>query len=120
MSMSNYLGPNDEGAFTDYPLMDPSQAIARDQVACPQCKGHGGWNLQLNAYKLHGKPDTAENRHKFSHFRCHCTTCHGHGYVDMKDATHIHDWVFVQNTGRCLHLYQCSGCGQKWEVDSSD
>ena len=117
---TSYLNPTDEGAFVDYPLMDPSQAIAAGQAACPQCKAHGGWNLQLNAYSLHDKPDTPENRHKFSHFRCHCTTCNGHGYVDMKNATHIHTWEYVRNTGNCLNLYQCSGCGQNWEVDSSD
>jgi hypothetical protein len=118
--MSNYLEPTDPGAFIDYPLKDSAEAAEMGfSHECPLCKGHGGWNLRVNAYPLHNKEDSPENRHNFSHFKAHCDTCHGWGYVREKDANHIHKWEFVRNTGNCLNLYHCSGCSKDWEVDSS-
>ena len=111
-----YLEPKDSGAFDDYPLMDNIE----NQSVCPQCKGHGGWNLKLNTYPLHEKENTPENRHRYSHFRASCNTCFGYGYVKPEMADHIHNWTFVKNTGNCLNLYECKDCGQKWEIDSSD
>lgn len=115
-----YLEPTDDGAFEDFPIIDPLPAAESGMVhECPQCKGRGGWNLRLNAYPLHGKENSPENRHKFSHFKAHCDNCHGYGYVFPMQANHIHKWKFVKNTGKCLNLYECE-CGKKWEVDSSD
>lgn len=111
-----YLEPHDVGAFDDYPLMD----VIEDKSVCPKCKGHGGWNLRLNAYPLHEKENTPENRHRYSHFRASCDNCQGYGYVNNENANHIHKWTFVKNIGNCLNLYECSGCGQNWQVDSSD
>jgi hypothetical protein len=119
--MNHYLEPTDDRAFEDYPLQDPLKAYDIGlTIECPQCKGHGGWNLTLNAYHLHGKENTPENRHLFSHFRASCSHCHGHGYVAPEDAGHIHDWQRAKPMGRCLNLYECSICKKAWIVDSSD
>ncbi len=116
--MTIYLEPNDEGAFLDHPRMEPS---GNYNIECPLCKGHGGWNMRLNAYPLHGKENNPANRHQFSHFRCICRHCNGWGYVDAATAAKCqgHDWVFVRNTGNCLNLYECKHCGEKNVVDSS-
>lgn len=113
-----YIEPTDPEAFVDH----PKQTVLYEHlsVECPQCKGHGGWNLKLNEYPLHGKDDTPENRHFFSHFRASCSHCNGYGYVSPEDADHVHNWVFVKNTGRCLNLHECTVCGKQWEIDSSD
>ncbi len=119
--MHKYLEPTDPEAFTDYPLQSSEEAAKYEMtVACPKCKGHGGWNLRLNAYPLHGKDDNPENRHKFSHFRASCSHCQGWGYVTSDNADHVHDWVWVRNTGNCLNLHECSICKRQWEIDSSD
>ena len=119
--MSKYLEPTDEGAFEDHTLLDPLKAYELGMtVLCPQCKGHGGWNLTLNAYPLHGKADTPENRYKFSHFRASCSHCMGWGYVEPKNAYHVHHWVHDRNIGNCLNVLKCSDCGLEWQVDSSD
>lgn len=119
--MNTYLEPTDPDAFVDYPKASRSEAEQIGMtVKCPKCKGHGGWNLQLNAYRLHHHPDTPENRHKFSHFRAGCDQCQGYGYVTPDNADCIHEWVHVRNTGNCLNLYECKNCGKKWEIDSSD
>ena len=82
--------------------------------------GYGGWNLRVNAYPLHHREDTAENRHKHSHFKQSCYHCVGWGFVRPEDADHVHDWKHVAVLGNCLNLYECSVCNKKWEVDSSD
>jgi len=118
--IKDYMEPDSKDAFVDYPRQSKKLATELGLTAeCPQCKGHGGWNLQLNAYPLHGKPSTKKNRHLFSHFRAGCTNCQGYGYVAPKDAHHIHKWNYVRNIGNCLNLYECE-CGLKWQVDSSD
>lgn len=119
--MGKYLESTDPGAFDDYPRRDALKAAEIGLVhECLECKGHGGWNLTLNAYPLHGKENTPENRHRFSHFRVHCSNCNGMGYVRPENADHIHKWEHAGNAGNCLNLYRCSGCGQEWMVDSSD
>ena len=112
-----YIKPTDPDAFVDWPRQSPTEWAS---IECPQCKGHGGWNLSLNQYPLHDKEDTPEARHLFSHFRSNCGQCNGYGFVREEDSGHIHDWDRVQNAGNCLNLYACSVCGKKWEVDSSD
>jgi RecJ-like exonuclease len=119
--MTKYLTPDSPDAFTDHPMMDPVQAAKYSLTKeCPRCKGHGGWNLLLNEYPLHGKEDTAANRHKFSHFRASCSHCNGWGYVRADEMCAGHEWEFVRNTGRCLNLHKCKHCGKLWEIDSSD
>lgn len=118
--MNKYLQPGkDADAFVDYPFMKPAPQYSLTKM-CPVCFGHGGWNLTLNVYPLHDKPDTAENRHKFSHFRAHCSHCNGWGYVREDEMCTGHEWVFVRNTGNCLNLHKCKHCGKEWEIDSSD
>ena len=111
---SNYLGPNDPDAFVDYPLRD----IPEDREVCPLCKGHGGWNLRLNAYPLHNEDNTPENRHRDSHFRSICGACWGYGYL-QPGQTCAHLWVEHKTIGNCLHLWKCLKCGLEREVDSS-
>jgi RecJ-like exonuclease len=116
MPITPYLTKDDPDAFLDHVLREPYGDLTK---ICPVCKGYGGWNLRLNAYPLNGKEDTAENRHKFSHFRCSCSHCNGWGYVHPKEDCVGHTWQFVKNTGNCLNLYKCALCGKLWEIDSS-
>jgi hypothetical protein len=115
----NFLDYNHPDAFVDFPVKEPYNDL---KVLCPRCKGHGGWNLRLNAYNLHDHPDTPENRHRYSHFRASCNHCDGWGYVSEETAAKCqgHEWKFVQNLGRCYNRYRCIHCGQLNNVDSSD
>ena len=117
--MKKYLDPTDPDAFLDYERKSPEPDLGFT-VECPRCKGHGGWNLRLNAYPLRGYENTPENRHLYSHFRAGCSHCQGHGYVTPENADHVHQWVFVEITGNCLSLHRCKVCGREWEIDSSD
>lgn len=111
----NYMTHTDPDAFLDF----PSPVVPRtNHKLCPRCKGHGGWNLKLNAYPNRYE-DTAENRHKFSHFRSMCSNCHGWGQVH-ESQTCVHEWTFVVNKGRCLNLYKCIHCSTPNLIDSSD
>lgn len=126
--MYTYLEHDHPDAFLDYPEEQSANVLrmAREQgmtQRCHVCHGHGGWNLRLNAYPLHDREDTSENRHKFSHFKCNCGQCNGWGWIkpDSADAKcEKHEWKHVRATGRCLHLYECQNCGKQHEVDSSD
>lgn len=116
-----YLTPESPEAFVDFPMADAEFAAKYNLTKiCPRCKGHGGWNLKLNSYPLHDKPDTAENRHRYSHFRASCSHCNGWGYVREDENCPGHEWKHVRNVGRCLNLYRCEKCGKEREVDSSD
>lgn len=117
----NYIEPTDADAFVDFPgKKNLCDFLPQCNCECPKCQGYGGWNLKLNAYPLHGKTNTTENRHNFSHFRASCDHCQGYGYVKPEDASHIHKWEFVKNVGNCLNEYTCKQCNQTWIVDSSD
>lgn len=118
MSIHKFMEPTDADAFVDYPLRAPMPEYGLTKP-CPRCQGHGGWNLCLNSYPLHDKPDTAENRHQFSHFRSSCGNCHGWGYV-KESQTCVHDWLSDAQVGRCLHRYRCKNCDQTIVIDSSD
>ena len=126
--MHTYLEHDSPDAFLDYPEEQPENVLrmARENgmtQRCHVCKGHGGWNLRLNAYNLWDREDTPENRHNFSHFKCSCGQCNGWGWIkpDSADAKcEKHEWVHAKNLGRCLHLYECKNCGKQHEVDSSD
>ncbi len=113
-----YLEPTDPGAFDDWP--EVNVRFIKGYKLCHVCKGHGGWNLRLNAYPLHGRDDTPENRHTFSHFRCCCSHCNGWKQVRADENCQGHEWKHIATTGRCLNLYECIHCGKKHEVDSSD
>lgn len=124
-SPTKYLSVKDKGAFRDWPrgemkkLREMSHASGYTKL-CPVCKGHGGWNLQLNAYPLHLHKDTARNRHFFSHFRAHCMHCNGWGWTSPAETCPGHQWVPVRKTGNCLTVHRCTVCGKEWEIDSSD
>lgn len=116
--MQPYMDHTHPDAFLDFVLREP---YARDTKLCPVCHGYGGWNLRLNAYRLpEGLPDTAENRHKYVHFRQSCGTCNGWGYVHKDMNCSGHEWKFVQNLGRCYNRYRCTKCDTVNDVDSSD
>ena len=74
--------------------------------------------------------DTAENRKKYRHFRCHCSQCNGWGWVPAADTECIHEWqeigaaeareLGVTHWGNCYHVYVCArGCGRTMAQDSS-
>ena len=108
-------------AFVDFTKMAlPVWATPDQYKECPRCKGHGGWNLQRNAYSLHNYADTAENRHRYSHFCAMCGHCKGWGFVSVKVTCPGHEWVFDKNLGRCYNRYRCTLCSAINDVDSSD
>ena len=109
----------DKDAFLDFPLKEKSSFLPSDYVSCPVCKGHGGWNLSLNSFPLHGKENTAENRHLYSHFRCSCNQCNSLGWTSKENVC-IHDMIHVAKIGACLNTYECSKCNTTMQVDSSD
>ncbi len=115
--MSEYLTYDHPDAFVDFPKREPYGAFTRE---CSVCKGHGGWNLRLNAYPLHNHPNTPENRHRYSHFKAQCSNCRGYGYVLPDQGDHAHEWVYHSNLGRCYNRYVCKTCGAFNDVDSSD
>ena len=116
--MSKYLEPGDEGAWEDFPSKPEKPSHMGDAfVECPRCQGHGGWNLSLRAYPLHDMADTAENRHRYSHFRSHCGQCHGYGWTD--DVECIHEMEYSQNVGNCENEYKCKKCDHRVVYDSS-
>lgn len=111
--MSQYLTPDSTDAFVGLMVLAlPSErfiGMKELTVLCPKCKGHGGWNLTLNAYGP-GK-----------HFQAHCSQCNGWGYVRPgRDAECIHEDKHLRNTGNCLNVYGCVKCGREVEIDSSD
>lgn len=129
MGLIKYLTPKDDGAFVDFPKKEIEHyyGLAGYTKECPRCKGHGGWNLQLNAYPLHSYENTAENRHRYAHYRSMCDICNGWGYIHQNQNSlnsdcveNGHVWSFVQNLGRCYNRYKCLTCGIHQEVDSSD
>lgn len=115
----DYLDPGHPGAFLDMEKNTDTGYID-NPVECPKCKGHGGWNLEVNAYGP-GK-----------HFRASCGQCNGWGFVDSAstDATCEHDMREVgsaeckkrgiEHWGMCWHVYECKTCGNIKAYDSSD
>lgn len=120
--MPRFLKPTDPAAFLDFPEMQqPAEHHPDWTVKCPNCKGHGGWNLQPFAYPLgKNREDTPENRHKYRHFKAGCNQCYGWGWVAPDNADHIHEWDAGVRVGNCLHKYTCKLCGKEDVVDSSD
>jgi hypothetical protein len=114
-----YLNPTDDGAFVDFPEPNKKPEWAKNWVKCPLCMGYGGWNLSLNAYSLHGKENTPENRHRYSHFKSHCGQCNGYGWTSVDNAKCIHEMQHYRNVGNCLNEYKCLKCGKTEVWDSS-
>jgi DnaJ-class molecular chaperone len=105
-------------AFVDWDHKEPAYGCTKE---CPRCKGFGGWNLQINSYKMPANTaDTPENRHKFVHFRAMCSHCNGWGYVSPNETCPGHEWTFEKNLGRCYNRYRCTVCGAQSDVDSGD
>lgn len=122
MPNSNYLTPDSPQAFEDFsPINEKHKENLISPVLCPVCKGHGGWNLALNTYPLHGKESTPENRHEFGHFHAFCSQCWGHGFVEQNSlsATCIHE-VLGRKKGKSYYEEFCTKCGYVRTVDSSD
>ena len=117
MDSSGFMLPTHPDAFLDHPRQEPG----RYKIECPRCKGHGGWNLSVNAYPLHSREDTPENRHRYRHFRAACDHCNGWGYVSEQTASKCsgHEWVRTETLGRCYHRQKCIHCGETWDIDSS-
>lgn len=150
--MSEYSTHNSSDAFVDFPeplmhLNVPYRGkLPEGQVLCAQCKGHGGWNLRLNAYPrtkdqkehiqenraLHGLEALSDQefRHLYEHFRACCSNCNGWGYVDASQGDHIHTWKELSRDecrkkglthfGMCYHVYKCETCAETMATDSSD
>lgn len=116
--MGMYLKHTDPNAFLDFAKCEPGHGLTKE---CPRCKGYGGWNLRINAYRLPpGVADTAANRHQHVHFRCVCNHCNGNGYVLPDNTCPGHKWKFTKNLGRSYNEYACTICGAKTDIDSGD
>lgn len=119
---------DDPKAHLDFPSVDSMRmayvrAFPKSPVhECPRCHGHGGHNLEINAYPLRdGMEDTEANRHKFAHFRSSCSQCVGWGFVsNAKDAECVHVAGNETKISNCYYRYTCTKCGREWTVDSSD
>jgi hypothetical protein len=119
MRKPNFMTPDHADAFVDFPKME-KPTWAPHYVECPKCKGHGGWNLSLNAYKLWDKPSTPENRHRHAHFRASCSQCWGYGWLTPTETECMHEYVRTRNVGRCLNEHRCTKCPKTITIDSSD
>lgn len=106
------MKPTDPDAFAGLVKKEPEPAsqmfCGAPVVECAQCHGFGKWISTPNAFGP-GK-----------HSNMHCMNCNGWGYVSAKQGSHIHEWDRGATIGNCLTRYTCAGCGEKWDVDSSD
>ncbi|MCI0461143.1 MAG: hypothetical protein L0Z62_29705 [Gemmataceae bacterium] len=103
--------------FTDIPLQQPP-GIGGLVHVCPKCRGHGRWNLRLDAYGP-GK-----------HFQCGCGQCNGWGFVGESDWRCVHDYREltpaecgtrgIPHYGMCWHVLECVTCGRCLSYDSGD
>lgn len=114
----NYLNEDSKDAFLDMEVLerpDLRYASMKDKkwVLCPKCKGHGGWNLKLNAYPDQKVP-------KMKHFRSSCSQCWSWGWVEEEslDATCVHDWEHTTHK-MFDHSMTCTKCGRERRYDSS-
>lgn len=114
--MNVYLDEKSPDAFTDFPELLRQPDHMKDSHECPRCQRHGGWNLKLKAYPLHGLADTPENRHRFSHFRANCPQCNGYGWTN-EDC--LHDWEPAGSIAMHQPKVRCTRCGQERVYDSS-
>ena len=104
MKTDLYMTPDHPDAFVDFPSPKASEKYANESYMlragytqeCLQCKGHGGWNLKLNAYSLYKMKNTKANRHMYAHSRCVCGNCSGWGLTEPCD--HVQVWGPDQGT----------------------
>jgi len=104
--------------FQDIPKMEKPQDYPSVSHECPKCKGHGKWNLTVDAYG----PGT--------HFQQCCGQCNGWGWVAEADLTCMHEYAEIsqaqckkrgiQHWGSCWHVYACTKCDRITAHDSSD
>jgi DnaJ-class molecular chaperone len=100
--------------YSDMPLKpNPNTcgwtSMKGDYSVCPSCEGHGGWNLELDAFGP-GK-----------HFQAGCLQCSGWGWVkaNSPSATCVHDWEEIP-TGRMFDNHvRCKKCNHSEHYDSS-
>lgn len=114
--MTKYLP--DATNFDGLPKLERPSKDHNMPYQCPKCKGHGRWNLRLDAYGP-GK-----------HFQAHCGQCNGWGWVSEEDRDCVHKYEEISQAecrekgimhwGRCWHAYQCGKCGRVTGRDSSD
>lgn len=116
-AMQTFLDENSPDAHTDFPVKPERPDHLPGSQECPRCKGHGGWNLRLNAYPLHNLPDTPETRHRNAHFRANCPQCNGYGWTD--DIACIHEFVRVGSVAMHEHIDRCAKCATERIYDSS-
>lgn len=112
-----YMDYNHPNAFVDFPSVPECPDYMNGASLCPMCKGHGGWNLELNAYSLHQNENTPENRHKFSHFRSNCSQCNGYGWTD--DVSCLHEYQHVRCLAPFEHESRCIKCDKRIVYDTS-
>jgi hypothetical protein len=120
--MSEYLTPDDPGAFLGMEKKECPAHVAvmvrlqtgqnpekKDRLTheCKQCKGYGGWNLELGKYGI-GK-----------HFKCRCPNCYGYGYVLEQFKDHIHEWEMIQFAPRFTPAYRCITCNELYDMELS-
>jgi hypothetical protein len=109
-----FMDENHYDDFTDFPgIKDKS-----NDCICPKCKGFGGWNLILNAYPLHGKPDTKENRHLYTAYKAICGQCNGFGWVSKDNMKCIHEWAF-SHQDVYDRVVKCIYCNKKQVTQDS-
>ncbi|MDY7523282.1 hypothetical protein [Sphingomonas sp. 10B4] len=65
-------GPESPHAFDIIPLQPRNGAL---DAACPVCKGHGQWNLEIDLVSFRSK-------------RAICNHCQGAGWVETGDDPH--------------------------------
>ena len=120
-----YMDHKHPDAFVDFaPPKAPSDLMLKMgyNKVCPMCKGHGGWNLRLNAYRM---PDGYEgnpyNRNRYCHFRASCGHCSGWGYVSPEEPCEGHEWARVAGASYMgMSKYVCIHCEKEACRDSSD
>jgi hypothetical protein len=94
--------------FDDIGKKEPAHEYT---VECPKCKGHGKWNLRLNAYG------------DGVHFQMGCGQCWGWGFVTPgPDAECIHEFkeTTPDQPWRCWHTIKCAKCGRIRSYSSDD
>jgi len=94
MKPHKYLEPTDAGAFDGFVLRVPERNLTQ---LCPTCLGHGGWNLELDAYG------------KGRHFQAHCSSCNGWGY--LKAGERPHDVVKRELQEKYKPILHVTHCG---------
>jgi len=113
---SEYLKAGED--FTDMEVKMRPDLRFRDMTDkeyehCPKCKGHGGWNLTVDAYG------------KGKHFEAFCGACWGYGWIEKGSCAHEWNGKVTEHDRKgihlfnCQHIEKCSKCGKVIVIDSS-